>query len=125
MRPTAPGALTLAAALALGVACAKGPLPGRLIVPGRTPEAVALHYRTGVLGATGELWTTLPDGERFTGDYRLEPRNPEGKMTSVLTGSAGTTMACTFRFREPGTGPHGGGTYSCDLSTGGVMQGQF
>jgi hypothetical protein len=125
--PRAGGGRALAAlAVALvSAACARGPLPGQLAIGDRPPVPVTLYYESGVTGSTGKLWTTLPSGERFNGDYYLVPRNPQHQMTGVLAGPAGATMACTFRLLEPGVGPHGGGTYSCELSTGGVIQGRF
>lgn len=117
--------LALVAGAMLGLACAKGPLPGQLMVQDRPPDPVMLHYESSITGSTGKLWTTLSSGEAFAGKYRLEPRNPQHQMTGTLTGDAGTTMACHFRLREPGVGPHGGGTYFCNLSTGGVIEGRF
>ncbi len=124
-RGGAPPALALAAAVLLGAACAKGPLPGRLIVQGQPPTPVTLHYESSVTGSTGKLWTTLATGEAFKGEYRLEPRNPQRQMSGTLTGSGGSTMACLFNLREPGVGPRGGGTYSCNISTGGLIEGEF
>ena len=117
--------LALATGVALGLGCAKGPLPGRLIVQDKPTTPVTLFYESSVTGSTGKLWTTLASGEAFKGEYRLEPRNPQRQMTGTLTSSGGGTMACLFNLREPGIGPSGGGTYSCNLSTGGMIEGEF
>ena len=122
---TARAVAGLAALLVVGAACARGPLPGRLTLPGKSPEPARLNYESGVLGSTGKLWTTLPDGEEFKGQYRLEPRNPERAMTGTLSSAAGRTLVCRFQLKEPGIGPDGGGSYRCELSTGGVLEGEF
>lgn len=118
-------ALAFAAGALLALGCAKGPLPGRLLVQDQPATPVTLFYESSITGSTGKLWTTLASGEAFTGQYQLEPRNPQRQMSSTLVSPAGTTMACVFNLSEPGVGPRGGGTYTCNLSTGGVIEGQF
>jgi hypothetical protein len=110
--------------LVLGAAsgCASGPIPGRLIQPGQRPEVVTLNYESSVLGGSGKLWTVLPDGQRYRGKYVLVPRAPDHHMVSTLEGDRGSSMLCRFRLNEPGVGPHGGGTGTCELSQGGEIE---
>ncbi len=105
--------------------CAKGPLPGRLVQPGKPPQVVTLNYESSVFGGSGKLWTLLPDGERYSGKYVLTPYAPEHHMVSTLDGDRGGRMVCRFKLNEPGVGPDGGGTGKCDISQGGVIETQF
>jgi len=107
------------------VACAKGPLPGRLVQPGQPPRVVTLNYEASVFGGSGKLWTLLPDGQRYAGKYVLTPYAPDHHMVSTLEGDRGGSMTCRFRLNEPGVGPDGGGAGTCDLSQGGVIEAQF
>jgi hypothetical protein len=107
------------------VGCASGPLAGQFTAPGQPPQPVALHYKSSLFGGGGQLSTTLPSGERFTGRYVLVPLAPDHQMASTLTGNRGSLLVCRFRLDEPGVGPDGGGTGSCELSTGGTIVLQF
>jgi hypothetical protein len=111
--------------VAAAAGCAKGPLPGRLIQPGKPSEAVTLNYESSALGSSGKLWTLLPDGERYSGKYVLTPYAPEHHMTSDLVGDRGGRMVCRFRLNEPGVGPDGGGAGQCQISEGGVIDVKF
>jgi hypothetical protein len=105
--------------------CAKGPIPGRLTKPGQPPQVVTLNYESSMFGGKGTLWTLLPDGERYSGNYVLTPYAAEHHMVSTLSGDRGGTMICKFRLNEPGVGPDGGGTGKCDISQGGVIEAKF
>ena len=117
-------ALVVAGLLALA-GCAKGPIRGQLALPGQTPQAAALDYRSSLFGKTGQLSTTLPTGERFTGPYTLDVAAPDKTITSTLAGDRGNNMVCRLTLTEPGVGPAGGGSARCDLSTGGVFDARF
>jgi hypothetical protein len=111
------------AVLAVGatLGCAKGPLPGSLVRPGEPRQAVTVNYESSVFGGSGKLWTTLPDGQRYAGKYFLTPYAPDHHMISTLEGDRGGSMLCRFRLNEPGVGPDGGGTGTCEISEGGVI----
>ena len=111
--------------LAALVGCAKGPIPGRLTLPGKPPEAVTINYESSVFGGSGKLWTLLPDGERYSGKYVLTPYAPDDHLVSTLDGDRGGTMVCRFRLNEPGVGPDGGGTGRCEVSEGSVIEVKF
>jgi len=114
---------------ALGVAvlagCAKGPIPGRLVMPGQQPQSVTLNYESSLFGGSGKLWTLLPSGERYSGKYVLTPYSAEGHIVSTLEGDRGGSMVCRFRLNEPGIGPDRGGSGRCELAQGGVIDAQF
>jgi hypothetical protein len=107
------------------VGCAKGPIPGRLTQPGQPPQVVTLHYEAGMFGGGGKLWTLLPDGQRYSGKYFLTPYASDHHMVSTLEGDRGGSMICHFKLNEPGVGPDGGGTGTCDISQGGVIHAKF
>ena len=111
--------------LAALVGCAKGPIPGRLTLPGKPPEAVTINYESSVFGGSGKLWTLLPDGERYSGKYVLTPYAQDNHLISTLDGDRGGTMVCRFKLNEPGVGPDKGGKGKCDMSKGGVIEATF
>ncbi|HET7876456.1 MAG TPA: hypothetical protein VFN71_13130 [Methylomirabilota bacterium] len=121
------GSRLAAPALAVGVltGCASGPIPTLLTVSDQQPQSVLIQYTSNLFGYGGKLWTTLPSGETFTGNYRLEPLDPSRQMTSTLNGNRGNTLVCRFTLTQPGVGPDGGGTVQCGLSTGGTLEGRF
>src|SRR5262249_5426666 len=89
---------SILAALAVGAlaGCAAGPMPGSLVLPGKTPAPVTIRYESSVFGGSGTLTTLLPSGERFTGKYILTPYAADHHMTSTLDGDRGGSMTCTF-----------------------------
>jgi len=105
--------------------CASGRIPVRLEVPGQPPAPVSLDYQSSLFGGTGKLSTVLPGGERFAGDYRLVPKDPDASMQAALSGSRGNLLICRFLLNKPGIGPSQGGTVRCQLSSGGILDGQF
>jgi len=111
--------------LAMMTGCAKGPIGGQLMLPGRAPEAAKISYESSLFGKTGKLSTTLPSGESFSGRYTLDPGAPDRSMTAKLEGDQGTTMTCRFTLNEPGIGPEKGGVVTCDLSSGGTFVARF
>ena len=111
--------------LAALVGCAKGPIPGRLTLPGKPPEAVTINYESSVFGGSGKLWTLLPNGERYSGKYVLTPYAQDNHLVSTLDGDRGGTMVCRFKLNEPGVGPDKGGKGKCDMSKGGVIEATF
>ncbi len=115
------------AALLVGalMGCAKGPIPGRLTMPGKPSQAVTINYESSVFGKGGKLWTLLPNGERYSGKYVLTPYAPDDHLVSTLDGDRGGTMTCRFKLNEPGVGPDKGGKGKCDLSQGGVIEATF
>ena len=117
----------LSVGLAVGAlaACAHGPIAGRFNRPNETPAPTVLNYQSSFFGGSGKLWITLPDGETFTGPYRLAPHDPKRQMTANLTGDRGSTMFCRFTLKEPGVGPDGGGTVECQHSAGGLFAATF
>ena len=125
MNPSTARLLVAAVTPSLLVACAKGPIPGRLALPGQPTAAVVMNYQSSLLGGSGKLWATLPTGENFTGKYQLTPHARDRQMTSSLTGDRGSTMLCRFTLNEPGVGPDKGGTVQCQLSTGGTFDATF
>ena len=61
-----------ALALALGAlsSCTStGPIAGQLIIPGQPPQKVTLTYTTDRYDEGGQLTTTLPSGESFSGRF--------------------------------------------------------
>lgn len=118
---------TVVAALVVAalVGCARGPLPGRLTKSGKPSEAVALNYESSVFGGSGKLWTVLPDGQRYTGKYVLTPNAPNEHMVANLIGDRGGSMVCRFKLKEPGVGPDGGGTGTCEVSEGSLIEVKF
>jgi hypothetical protein len=119
--PFAAAAFVLAGTLG----CASAPIMGRLTSPGQGSDAATLNYRSSLLGGSGKLWTTLPPGETFTGQYQLQPREPNAPVIGTLTGNRGNTMTCQFTLNEPGVGPDKGGTVRCEVSTGAVFTASF
>lgn len=113
------------AALAMLAGCAKGPIRGHLALPERAPEPATLNYKSTLFGKKGELWMTLPDGERFAGPYTLDPASPDKSIRSTLLGNRGGTMLCRLTLVEPGVGPDKGGAVRCELSSGGTFAGSF
>jgi hypothetical protein len=111
--------------LAALVGCAKGPIPGRLTLPGKPSEAVTINYESSVFGGSGKLWTLLPDGERYSGKYVLTPYAQDSHLVSTLDGDRGGTMVCRFKLNVPGVGPDKGGKGKCDISKGGVIEATF
>jgi hypothetical protein len=105
--------------------CASAPIVGRLTSPDQGSDAATLNYRSSLLGGSGKLWTTLPPGETFTGQYRLQPGEPNAPVIGTLTGNRGNTMTCQFTLNEPGVGPDKGGTVRCEVSTGAVFNARF
>ena len=116
-----------AAVLVLGgtLGCASAPIVGRLTTPEQATDSATLNYRSSLLGGSGKLWTTLPAGETFTGQYKLQPGEPNAPVIGTLTGNRGSTMTCQFMLNEPGVGPDGGGTVRCEISTGAVFNARF
>ncbi len=125
MRATGARLVAASFGLTMVAGCASGPIHGRLTVAGQQPEPVTLNYRSSLFGKKGDLWATLPGGERFTGSYVLSPYDPDRQMLSTLTGDRGNSMVCRFLLNQPGVGPDGGGTAQCKLSTGGVIDARF
>jgi len=115
------------ATLTLGVlvGCASGPIPGRLTLPGQSPQLVTLNYESSLFGRSGSMSAQLPSGEHYAGKYVLTPDAPDHHMVSTLDGNRGGSMVCRFKLNEPGVGPDGGGTGRCELSQGGVIDAQF
>jgi hypothetical protein len=113
------------AVLTVGLGCAAGPMPGRLILPGQEPEPVALNYESSLFGGSGKLWALLPSGERFEGTYVLMPQATDHHIVSTLDGDRGGSMICRFRLKQPGVGPEGGGAGQCELSRGGYIDARF
>jgi hypothetical protein len=113
----------LAAALASG--CAAGPIKGRLTLPDQPAEPATISYESSLLGKRGELWTTLSTGERFHGAYLLDAGAPDRTLVSTLDGDRGNSLTCRLTLKEPGVGPHGGGTARCELSSGGTFEASF
>ena len=111
--------------LAALVGCAKGPIPGRLTLPGKPPEAVTINYESSLFGGSGKLWTLLPNGERYSGKYVLTPYAQDNHLVGTLDGDRGGTMVCRFKLNEPGVGPDKGGKGKCDMSQGGVIEATF
>lgn len=57
-------------AFALAGCAHKGKLQGALVSPNQPSENVVFHFKSDRGGAAGgKLWTTLPDGESFSGKY--------------------------------------------------------
>lgn len=118
-------AVAVAACAGVLAGCASGPIPGRLILPDRAPQPVALKYESSLFGGSGKLSTQLPDGERFAGTYVLMPYAADHHIVSTLAGDRGGSMVCRFKLNEPGVGPDRGGTGNCQLSQGGFIDASF
>jgi hypothetical protein len=61
--------MTLVAVAAAG--CAKGPVTGRVAMPGHSESALTMSWESGLFGESGTMAATMPDGERFTGTYQV------------------------------------------------------
>jgi hypothetical protein len=61
--------IALAAVAATG--CAKGPVTGRVAMPGHAESALTMSWESGLFGESGAMAATMPDGERFTGTYQV------------------------------------------------------
>jgi hypothetical protein len=70
MHATAMRVLALAVALgALSSCTSTGPIAGQLVIPGQPPQKVTLTYTTDRYDEGGQLSTTLPSGESFSGRF--------------------------------------------------------
>ena len=70
MRTTTTRVIGLALALGALTSCtATGPIAGQLVVPGQPPQRVSFTYTTDRYDESGQLTTTLPNGERFAGRF--------------------------------------------------------
>ena len=118
---------SILAALAVGAlaGCAAGPMPGSLVLPGKTPQPVTIRYESSLFGGSGTLTTLLPTGERFAGKYVLTPYAADHHMTGTLAGDRGSSMTCHFKLNEPGIGPDKGGTGQCEIAEGGLINTTF
>src|SRR4026209_3055845 len=61
--------IALAAVAAAG--CAKGPVNGRVAMPGHSESALTMSWESGLFGESGTMAAALPDGERFRGTYQV------------------------------------------------------
>src|SRR4026207_2126774 len=61
--------IALAAVAAAG--CAKGPVNGRVAMPGHSESALTMSWESGLFGESGPMAAALPDGERFRGTYQV------------------------------------------------------
>ncbi len=61
--------IALAAVAAAG--CAKGPVNGRVAMPGHSESALTMSWKSGLFGESGTMAAAMPDGERFRGTYQV------------------------------------------------------
>ena len=65
-------ALSVALISAATLGCASGPVTGRVALPGEATSApLDMTWRSGLFGEIGKMSAVLPDGERFSGKYRV------------------------------------------------------
>ena len=68
-------------------ACARGPLTGRVTMPGQPPSGLAMSWESGLFGESGTLNATMPDGERFMGTYQVvRADTPRSALPAAWTG---------------------------------------
>jgi hypothetical protein len=61
--------ISLAAGVLLG--CASGSVTGTVTPPGQTASPITMTWNSGLFGESGKMSAVMPDGERFTGKYRV------------------------------------------------------
>jgi hypothetical protein len=59
----------LLAGAALG--CASGPVTGRVAVAGQAAAPLTMTWNSGLFGESGKMSAVMPDGERFSGTYKV------------------------------------------------------
>ena len=67
--------------------CAKGPLTGRVTMPGQPESALIMSWESGLFGESGTMASTMPDGERFKGTYQVVRAGiPRSALPTAWTG---------------------------------------
>src|SRR4029453_6349466 len=67
--------------------CAKGPLTGRVTMPGQPESALIMSWESGLFGGSGTMASTMPDGERFKGTYQVVRAGiPRSALPTAWTG---------------------------------------
>lgn len=74
----------------LGVAaaaCAKGPITGRVTMPGQPESVLIMSWESGLFGEAGTMAATMPDGEQFKGTYQVVRAGmPRSALPAAWTG---------------------------------------
>src|ERR1700741_821328 len=53
------------------VACASGPVNGRVTMAGTRAGPLSLTWTSGIFGGRGKMAAVMPDGEQFAGTYQV------------------------------------------------------
>jgi hypothetical protein len=77
--------IALAAVAAAG--CAKGPVTGRVTMPGQPESGLTMSWESGLFGESGTMAAVMPDGERFKGTYQVvRADTPRSALPAAWTG---------------------------------------
>jgi hypothetical protein len=69
------------------MACARGPLTGRVTMPGQPQSVLVMSWESGLFGESGTLAATMPDGEQFKGTYQVVRAGmPRSALPAAWTG---------------------------------------
>jgi hypothetical protein len=81
-------AIALIAGTALG--CASGAVTGRVAVPGQPVAPLDMMWSSGLFGESGKMSAVMPDGEQFSGTYRVvRPGISRTSLDPAWTGDVG------------------------------------
>lgn len=71
------------------LACASGPVTGRVSVAGQPAEPLTMTWNSGLFGESGKMSALMPDGERFSGTYQVvKPGMTRTTMDPAWSGDA-------------------------------------
>ncbi|HEY7038475.1 MAG TPA: hypothetical protein VID28_06485 [Methylomirabilota bacterium] len=77
----------IALAAVAAAACARGPVTGRVTMPGQPESGLRMSWESGLFGESGSMAATMPDGERFKGTYQVVRANtPRSALPAAWTG---------------------------------------
>jgi hypothetical protein len=77
--------ISLLAGALLG--CASGAVTGHVSLPGQPNAPLVMAWGSGLFGGSGKISAVMPDGERFSGKYRVvTPGMERGSLDPAWTG---------------------------------------
>jgi hypothetical protein len=71
------------------VACASGPVTGRVTMAGTPAGPLSMTWTSGIFGGSGKMSAVMPDGEQFAGTYQVvKPGMSRTSLEASWTGEA-------------------------------------
>jgi hypothetical protein len=109
------GCIFLLAGATLG--CASGPVTGRVAVTGQPSAPLTMMWNSGLFGESGKMSAVMPDGERFSGTYKVvkpgmsrtslepawsgdAPGDEQGEIDDSMWGAGRDTVAFLRRYEN-------------------------